>query len=514
MEAVMETMSKINIEDITPSKTNPRKRFDKAELAGLAESIKQKGVLEPVLVRPLESNGKTTYEIVAGERRFRGSKIAGLTEIPTIIKKLSDSEAKEIQIIENLQRADLHPLEEADGFQKLMDSEGLSIEDVSAKVGKSKTYIYQRLKFLALSGNVKKLFLKQEISASVALLFARIPHKELQNKALEELLDDGDELTYKNVFDFIERNCMTRLKDAPFNTKDSDLLPKAGACLGCPKRTGNEKELFPDIEREDTCTDPICFKQKKEAAWLRRAKKATEKGWTVIEGKEADKICPYGYVSDSSNYVDLNASQYRNGKSITWRKMVKKHIPPITLVRNSNEKVYELVTKTELEVALKMAGYKLKEKEKNFERTSTTGVSRKTIRIKQEACVLATKTLVGKIEKFSYQDLVKLVVPLVIRNRGMNALWDIAKRRGLVESRKDDYQKALNKEVLKLGEDELKGLLLELSVSGDKWSTYCGFSENFKEACKSVGVDLKLAEKEAEIAIKSKKNGRKSGGKK
>lgn len=507
----METLA---IERIVPSKTNPRKHFDSVQMKELAESIKQKGILQPVLVRPL---GASQFEIVAGERRFRAAKAIGLTEIPVIEKALTDAEAMEIQVIENLQRADLHPLEEADGYQKLLDSHGVSPDDLAVKVGKSKAYIYQRLKLLALSAEAKKCFLAGQITPAVALVLARIPHKDLQNQALLELLcrcGEGDTPSYREALEHIERNYMTRLKDAPFDTKDPDLIPKAGACTDCPKRTGNEKILFPDIERDDVCTDPVCFKQKKDAAWVRRADEARKNGWTVLEGGEADRICRYGWVDDASGYVDLNGACQSDEKRRTWKRMLKKYVPPVTLIRNSREEVYELVSRTELKAALERAGYTFKQEEETYER-QTPAASRKMIRVKREACLLATNALVTKLESYSYQSLVNLAVPLVIRTRGFNALWEVVKRRGLVESRKDDYQAALKKEVSRLCEGALKGLLVELLVSGDKWSTWSGFSQNFQDACRDAGVDLTKAEIEAEQTLEARKrNAKKNGVKK
>lgn len=510
-------MDTIKMEQLVTSKTNPRKNFEKSGLAELAGSIKEHGILQPILVRPVSGKGILLYEIVAGERRYRASKMLGLTEIPATVRELSDAEAQEVQIIENLQRQDLHPLEEADGYQKLLDSHGANPDDLAVKVGKSKAYIYQRLKLLVLSAEAKKCFLAGQITPSVALVLARIPHKDLQNQALTELLSEtreGDTPSSREALEHVERNYMTRLKNAPFDTKDATLIPKVGACEDCPKRTGNEKILFPDIEKDDVCTDPLCFKAKKDAAWIRRADEARKNGWTVLEADEADKICRYGWVDESSGYVDLNAVSQSDAKRRTWKRMLKKYVPPVTLIRNSREEVYELVRVAELKDSLEKAGYKFKKEEKTYER-GTPAVDRKMIRIKREACVLATNVLVEKLETYSYGDLVTLAVPLLIRTRGFNALWEVAKRRGLVESRKDDYQKAITKETAQLGENGLKGLLVELLVSGDKWSTWSGFSENFKTACQDAGVDLKKVEVEAKRTLEAKKrNGKKNGVKK
>jgi ParB/RepB/Spo0J family partition protein len=130
---------------ITPSTTNPRKSFPKDKLDELTDSVKRLGVLQPILLRPL--NGGGTYELVAGERRYRASKAAGLTDIPATVRELTDAEVLEIQVVENLQRSDLHELEEAEGYEKLLkcahpSGEKYTVDEIAAKVGKSRSYVF------------------------------------------------------------------------------------------------------------------------------------------------------------------------------------------------------------------------------------------------------------------------------------------------------------------------------------------------------------------------------------
>ena len=133
------------ISEITPNKDQPRKTFDEAALDELAESIKQHGVLQPLLVRPLPNGG---YQLVAGERRWRASRRAGLREVPVVVKELTDTETMEIAIIENLQREDLNPIEEAEGLQALIDKCGFTQEEVASSVGKSRPAIANSLRLL------------------------------------------------------------------------------------------------------------------------------------------------------------------------------------------------------------------------------------------------------------------------------------------------------------------------------------------------------------------------------
>lgn len=157
----------MKLTELKEAEHNERRTFDEAKLKELAASIKEKGVLEPILVRP--SDGK--HEIVCGARRFRAAAMVGLLEIPVVVKSLNDKQALECQVIENLQREDVHPLEEAEGYEQLMKKHGYkSADDIAAKIGKSKTYVYGRLKLCELIPENRKLFYEGRLSPSVALL--------------------------------------------------------------------------------------------------------------------------------------------------------------------------------------------------------------------------------------------------------------------------------------------------------------------------------------------------------
>ena len=144
----------LKISEIEPNKNQPRREFDDNALAELAESISQHGVLQPLLVRPIADGG---YQIVAGERRWRASRMAGLTEVPVVIRELSDSETTELALIENLQREDLSPVEEALGYKQLMEEYDMSQEQVSKTVGKSRPAIANALRLLNLPDEILNL---------------------------------------------------------------------------------------------------------------------------------------------------------------------------------------------------------------------------------------------------------------------------------------------------------------------------------------------------------------------
>lgn len=152
----------LKISEIEPNKSQPRKEFDENALAELADSIAQHGVLQPLLVRPIADGG---YQIVAGERRWRASRMAGLTEVPVVIRELTDSETMELALIENLQREDLSPVEEAMGYKQLMDEYGFSQDQVSKTVGKSRPSVANALRLLNLPEEILYLVNTGKISS-------------------------------------------------------------------------------------------------------------------------------------------------------------------------------------------------------------------------------------------------------------------------------------------------------------------------------------------------------------
>ena len=256
---------------LTESKTNPRRIFEDAALKELADSIRSQGVLSPLLVRPLNER---SFEIIAGARRFRAAKMAESETVPVRIVNLTNAEALEAQLVENLIRADVHPLEEAQGFRALLNLEEpkYSIEQIAAKCGKSSMYVAGRLKLTELAPAVVEAFSKDEIGVGHALLLAKLQPAEQEQALAACFREDwggGNKskrilLPVRNLQQWIEHNILLILKDAPFDTKNAALVPAAGSCMDCPKRTGHNKLLFADM-RQDACTDPACYASKLDA---------------------------------------------------------------------------------------------------------------------------------------------------------------------------------------------------------------------------------------------------------
>ncbi len=258
-----ELLQKIEIKKIQPSKFNPRKSFNETELQEMATSITNVGLINPITVRSVNSH----YEIVAGEKRFKACKLAGLNEITAIIKEITDDEILEIQIIENLQRSDIHPLDEAEGFKKLIDSKKYTPETIADKVGKSIKYIYDRLRLNELIPEVRKYFLDNSLTVGHSLLLCKL-QKNDQKKAIEHLSKENNGKYFGTVNElrhWIDHRILLDLNKAVFKKDESGLNKKAGTCIQCPKRTGFNTMLFDDIDKKDYCTDPTCYNSKLDA---------------------------------------------------------------------------------------------------------------------------------------------------------------------------------------------------------------------------------------------------------
>ena len=186
--AGMRPDSSLPIDEITPNKGQPRKTFNPDELAELTDSIKQNGILQPLLVR----KKGTSYEIVAGERRYQAARAAGLTEVPVVIREISDDEVFKLALIENLQRSDLSPLEEARGYKQLIKEKGLTQEELAKALSKSRSAITNTLRLLDLPKEVQEFVEEGKISAGHARAILAVPSEEgriqLARKVVEERL--------------------------------------------------------------------------------------------------------------------------------------------------------------------------------------------------------------------------------------------------------------------------------------------------------------------------------------
>jgi ParB family transcriptional regulator, chromosome partitioning protein len=289
----------IPLDKISESKKNPRTQFDEKKLAELADDIKQHGVLEPVLVRPLTNGKAGTYELVFGARRYRASKLAKRETIPATVRELTDAECLELQLVENVQRADTHELDEGQGYADLLSLQpSNTVETIAAKVAKSPAYVNGRLQLLKLIDEAKQAFRAGKLNYSHAFEIARLQPKD-QQRAMQEcfpqhrnaaaILKDqkAEAVTVRQLRAWIEREVLLDLTNAPFDANDETLLPSAGTCATCPKRTGSNPLLFADVQRKSTCTDRACYQLKLNAFVQIRVKRVDAEGEKVLSVSQA-----------------------------------------------------------------------------------------------------------------------------------------------------------------------------------------------------------------------------------
>jgi ParB/RepB/Spo0J family partition protein len=309
------------------SLTNPRRRtgLDLASLTSLAASIKVHSVLEPIVVRPLpgtrtpdtfadreEGRPLPAYELVCGERRLRASRLAGSATIPVVVRNLTDDQAVEMQLVENLDREDLDPIEEAEGFKLLQERLGYTGEQIAERIGKGrgKDYVYKSMKLLDLTRESQQAVVDKHLGRSTGLLVARYPAAQQAQvvEFIKSLAVRGEPAPFRRASAEVFRRFNLALGKAVWQIADATLVPAAGACTACPKRTSAQGDIFGDEEgSDDSCTDPDCFEGKRVAHVERVKAQALKEGLQVIEGEEAKQAIYSPHQSWVRGYAKVDS---------------------------------------------------------------------------------------------------------------------------------------------------------------------------------------------------------------
>ena len=208
--------TKVKLMDIEPNREQPRKQFDEDALAELSDSIAQHGVLQPLLVRPMPDGG---YQLVAGERRWRASRMAGLTEVPVVIRDLTDAQVAELALVENLQRENLNPLEEANGYKELSDKFGYTQEKISEIVGKSRPSIANALRLLNLPEDVQEMVSNGSLSMGHARAILSLEDNKMKTDLAKLVI--ANDLSVRET----ERIARNMVKEAPIAKKTKKRNP-------------------------------------------------------------------------------------------------------------------------------------------------------------------------------------------------------------------------------------------------------------------------------------------------
>lgn len=504
-----------------PPTPQPRRTFDPQKLEELKKSIAEiraqgeHGVIQPIVVRPHPSK-PGEFERVTGARRVRACRELEIPDVPAGVHELDDDQVREWQLVENLQRADVHPLEEADALKALHEGpRKIPVAELAKKIGKSTAYVYQRMQLCVLTGESRRAFLAERISVGHAFLIARIPDPKHQDQALaaffDERIEPGDKFKLDDVFHdaplplseatrIVQHDFMLRLADARFDLADAELVPAAGACTSCPKRTGNQRELFADVDKkDDRCTDQACFDGKTRATWEKKAAAAAKSGQRVLDEKETKKVFPYGHdsVAWDGPYVDPKGHVPGDAKGRTWKQVLGKDAPASVIAQSPSGAAVELLPRADAVKALKVKAPDIATKKPAGDDDYKARM--KADNEKHRIHVLAVKEAVGKlvaqIEKIApASDLWGLLA---------DGLWDviwseirgqIVTRRGIEAKGRTDGDRALHAAMKTMKPVELAGLVFEMVLSRGAYSRY-GDEGVFKKACAAFKIDVKEIEK-------------------
>ncbi len=522
----LEQVLQLALDNLHPSPWNRPERsgFDEKSMSELAASIREQGIIEPLVVR---KNAKG-YEIVCGERRWTAAKIAKLPTVPCIVRDLDDNGAKKIQIIENLQREGLHPVEEAKGYADLLeqkDKDGKSINNIASiakDIGKSAAFVYGRIQLLKMPKVALDASFTGKLNASNALLISRIPNPKQALAATLEILDpygssceekerikralddDIEPMSYRKAKEHIQNKYMIRLKGSPFDQEDEELVPIeakdgerlcGGKCSDCPFRTGNMKALFQDVESNDVCTNTDCYKAKKNAAFKKASAKAKAQGHTLLKDESAARLFTSDGELCTDKYVDVKATFPGGRKS--WEDILGEHLPDsLVQARDGGRKMHFLIpVKDALEAAEKAGRKPPKEFVAVAERAVAAAVKPDPEEQKRQAEERQKQTQRSKAIALTVAqavfDKAAATKPTanwwrwVVRAQLENNLGFWAQRFGC------ENVKALETQIEKATEDTLRAMLVTITFAYQPCDWEGKISPDLQDACEHYKVDAK-----------------------
>lgn len=488
-----EALKSVPVDRLHESPLNVRKTFDGKAMAELVQSVKDHGrILHPILVRPMVVAGSAraegSYEIVCGHRRVRAAKAAGLETVPAIVRELSDREAVETSLVELAQGAPVHPLEQAESMRVLVDQHGITTDDLAAKLSKSRRWVQVQLQLCKLSKAAKTAFLDGTLSASVASRVARAPEqlhaailKRFHESVKYDKASDG-QITDKLAAEILEREFMLRLDDAPWDKADPSLVAEAGACAGCPKRTGAQPELFSDV-KTDVCTEPSCFKAKLAAHQGKVLTDAVARGESVLSEADAKKVFPQNPQLPLIGYVSLDAICYEDPKHRTYRKLLGEHADHVLALNPHDGKLYELLSSKDAKKALKDAGHDFTKvtAESAVPRVKKTPEEEQRQSLGEKLLEAARIELVKRAAKQQAGTDFLRTVAAFLDEGGFEGLQAIADERGFSEP--NWFAEA--------SQDDLRAYIFDCAVDSIAFvDSDGGLNEGFKALCRDYGVPL------------------------
>ena len=450
---------------------NARKTFNRQNLKDFTSHIKSRGIKEPLILR-VGDDGR--FQAVVGERRRRAALASGMEYVPARVwQDVSDLEALELQLAIDGQREEVHPLEEADAFQLLHRQHGRTLEQIAKKTGRSVGFIVQRMRLCLLGPVAREAFLAGQISERVALLLTTLPDLSGQDAASRVLVADskqrGESIPVSAARQYLQQHFMLPLYRAAFSITDAALVAEAGPCSTCQKRTGAQRELFPEANTQDQCMDPPCYQKKVAADWRQRTECTRDCGGLVLQGSESKKMfLPGGALRQETEYVDLAAKVPEDPKGRSYAQLLTgTKLPVPTLARDREGRPHELVPRTaagdqapKLAPSLGKDGWK---------------------RVAQGAMA----AVVQRIEdKGLNEDVALLVVEVLL---GCSNGWPLQRRQ--VSKKPEEVVQY----IIGLKYRELLGLIVEAAMSTQMVRPY-GYGDTFRALCGQYQIDLDVLE--------------------
>lgn len=485
------------VAQVHPHPKNPRIIYPRIE--ELAADIGEHGLREPIKVRPVEGG----FEILSGHRRMRAIEKLGWTEVPAIIEPMDDLAAYQRVVVENEHREDLTAIEEGIAFQGLIDR-GQTVEEIAKLVGKSVAHVYARMKLTALGEAGREAMVQGWLTAETALLVARIPTEALQEQALKEIgpdeKQDHDAMSYREAQQHIQGRYMLVLAKAPFDRKSVTLLPTAGACSECPKRSGSlPAELRADLKGADICLDRDCYGQKTEAEWSIRSAAAKECGLEVVDAKEAEHkfLVHHGDELATHNGVcDLDDVCYEDKEQRTWRQVLgKKNAPqPDVLIQSPHTGAALEGWKREKLIAAAVEAKAIKPRREDTGPTQSEKEAAERKKIREQRKV-ADAAIAKIMENAGLLRRAPIEVWRELADQALEHTWGtrIAKRRGY-----DAFRPGLESAIKKMEIPEIQDLLVETILQREVETMLAPYGGRqtgaFKKMIEAFGVDWKAAE--------------------
>jgi len=500
MSSVSSVQSKSAVSQFLPitalreSPTNPRKYFDPKKLKELSDSVKEHGIIEPLVVRGKPADA----EIICGARRYRAAKLAGLAEVPVIFKDLSDEEVRLVQLVENGQRDDLSPLEEAETYAELQAT-GMAVPAIAKKVSREPSQVARRLPLTTLGKRVKDSLATGAIGVEYAELIARIPDPKLHDEALAAILEsehyDGEEkpttrpVPYAVAKRLIEEQFMAPLSVAVFDPEDAELSP-LGACSKCPHLVGNNPTLFGDVRGKAVCTNPKDFRLKTENHLKRRR----ETGYTVLlTPKELKRAFPDGSRQLSKEFIDLENVCSDDPKLRKYDELLSKAEKLKTVFALKDGRVRRLFPSRDVRPALLAAGHafaKDKPKAKGNGKAEEARSAAQLERIGEDA---VSRELAVKLRsvKLALGGWIDLLLRIAVMERHWK-LEGVLRRHGFAGSHQEFAEKReriVKNRLEAMSEAEKRAFLVDLLIGDWQGSADKGEQELYRFVLKLAGVE-------------------------